>query len=119
MMLPRYKNRQRLRIMECHECHHDYLGHPISKYCMKHRDIKNRKPKKKSKKYIIKLNRIIESKEFDVVDMSLKCALRGCGYIFVIRLYPRQKLYPRFCPEHRTEWKRLYFKQRRKECRPI
>jgi hypothetical protein len=114
MILPRYKNRHRLIVKICKECNHEYLGHPISKYCPKHQNIQNRKPKPKKFKRFRQINRIIKSKEFDVKDKLVQCGLKGCTNFFIIRVYPRQELYPKFCPEHRTEWKRLYFKQRRK-----
>jgi len=113
MLLPRYKNRNRLIVMVCQECHHEYLGHPISKYCPKHREIKNRKPKKKIKQK--EMNRIVKTNAFDVIERAFKCGLRGCKNIFLIKIYPRQTLYPKFCPEHRTEYRRKYFLEQRKQ----
>jgi hypothetical protein len=98
--------------MVCKECNHEYLGHPISKYCPKHRDIQNRKPKKKEK--YIETNRIIKLKTFNPVDKEFKCGLYGCHNMFTIKIYPRQKIYPKYCPEHRTEWRRKFFFQQRR-----
>ena len=107
MILPRYKNHHRLIVLQCRECHCDYLGHPISKYCPKHRDIKNRKTKKKVKAK--EMNRIIKHHYIDVVTKIFKCGLRGCKNLYEIKIFPRQEVYPKFCPEHRTEWRRKNF----------
>jgi hypothetical protein len=31
----------------------------------------------------------------------------GCDHQFEVRLYPRQFIYPKYCPEHRNEYKRI------------
>ena len=40
------------------------------------------------------------------------CALPGCGNTFALVLIPNQILYPKFCREHRTEYRREFHLQR-------
>jgi hypothetical protein len=39
--------------------------------------------------------------------MVLNCALEGCDNQFEVKIYPRQYIYPKYCPEHRNEYKRI------------
>lgn len=39
--------------------------------------------------------------------MVLNCALEGCGCQFEVKIYPRQYVYPKYCPDHRNEYKRI------------
>lgn len=39
--------------------------------------------------------------------MVLNCALEGCNSQFEVKIYPRQYVYPKYCPEHRNEYKRI------------
>ena len=46
------------------------------------------------------------------VIKSCRCALSGCGNSFAMVLIPNQILYPKFCREHRTEYRREFHLQR-------
>jgi len=37
----------------------------------------------------------------------MDCALEGCDHQFEVKIYPRQFIYPKYCPEHRNEYKRI------------
>jgi hypothetical protein len=39
--------------------------------------------------------------------MVLPCALGGCDNQFEVKVYPRQYVYPKYCPGHRNEYKRI------------
>jgi hypothetical protein len=39
--------------------------------------------------------------------MVMDCALEGCEHQFEVKIYPRQYIYPKYCPEHRNEYKRI------------
>jgi len=39
--------------------------------------------------------------------MVMNCALEGCDNQFEIKIYPRQYIYPKYCTEHRNEYKRV------------
>ncbi len=41
-----------------------------------------------------------------------QCQLEGCDRDFAIVLIPNQILYPKFCPDHRSEWRREFHLQR-------
>jgi hypothetical protein len=45
------------------------------------------------------------------VEKICHCPLPGCGQAFWIILVPNQILYPRFCGEHRTEFRRDFHLQ--------
>jgi hypothetical protein len=42
-----------------------------------------------------------------------RCPLEGCERVFPIILIPNQALYPKYCGEHRSEWRREFHRQRR------
>ena len=39
--------------------------------------------------------------------MVMNCALEGCIHQFEVKIYPRQYIYPKYCPEHRNEYRRI------------
>ena len=47
------------------------------------------------------------------IEKICHCPLPGCGSPFSVILIPSQILYPKFCPEHRTEYRREFHFQRR------
>jgi hypothetical protein len=47
-----------------------------------------------------------------VTDIQKQCALEGCHTVFLIKIHPRQYVYPKYCPEHRNEYKRIRHLQR-------
>ena len=37
----------------------------------------------------------------------MTCALESCNNQFEVKVYPRQYVYPKYCPMHRNEYKRI------------
>lgn len=118
MQLPKYKKKKRIKLKVCQEpgCGKEFWGHPIAKYCELHRDIKNRQKQKKEYQCIESKNMLFRHAYGDVLDVSFKCCLEGCDNDFTIKVFPKQFLYPRFCLDHRNDFKRDNFLrlQRRK-----
>jgi hypothetical protein len=66
------------------------------------------------KKNFHECNFILKSKSFEVVKIIKACELPGCKRGFELEVSSRSNVYPRFCPEHRNEYKRwLFLYQRR------
>ena len=111
MQLPKYKNKKRIKLKVCQEpgCGREFWGHPIAKYCDDHRDIKQRQKQKKDVDNIESRNIIIRHNYTEVMEVPFRCCLSGCKEVFSIKLYPKQFVYPRFCLEHRNDFKRANF----------
>ena len=43
------------------------------------------------------------------VERDCECQLMGCAQSFSITLVPNQVLYPKYCPAHRSEYRRQNF----------
>ena len=39
--------------------------------------------------------------------MVLNCHLEECDNQFEVKIFPRQYVYPKYCPEHRNEYRRI------------
>jgi len=118
MQLPKYKKKKRIKLKVCQEpgCGREFWGHPIAKYCELHRDIKQRQKQKKDIDSIESKNMIFRHNYAEVIEVNFKCCLDGCDAMFPIKIFPKQFVYPRFCMEHRNDFKRNNFLrlQRRK-----
>jgi hypothetical protein len=82
---------------------------PIQKYCDVHTKPEMRHRIKPKMDDISLENRIIKHDYHQVTSMQLICQLEGCGKQYRVPIYPRQFVYPRFCEEHRNEYKRWFF----------
>ncbi len=111
MQLPKYKKKKREKLKICQEpgCGREFWGHPIAKYCELHRDIRSRKRKKRVYEKVDVKNQIFTHKFYEVTDVEFTCQLPGCNQKYVIRVFPKQHIYPKYCPEHRNEFKRDSF----------
>jgi hypothetical protein len=101
--------KDRSAIKTCLECGIQFLGHAISKYCPAHTKTKNRI---KCVKHHIKpefSNVIIKHKLNQISTKTLICQL--CGNKFKSDMIPGQSIYPKFCEEHRNEYKRKNYKK--------
>ena len=74
-----------------------------------HRDIKQRQKQKKDVDNIESKNIIFRHNYTESMDLTFKCCLEGCNESFVIRVFPKQYIYPRFCEEHRNDFRRANF----------
>jgi len=99
-------NKRKIKNCQYPGCGKEYIGHPITKFCDYHQNVKNRKSEKK---IVIaeEENRIINHKFKDIFVKTYKCSL--CKEKYEINLIPKQYIYPRFCPSHRNKFKRELF----------
>lgn len=111
MQLPKYKKKKRIKLKVCQEpgCGREFWGHPIAKYCELHRDIKNRQKQKKDFDNIETRNMVFRHNFTEVIESSFLCCLKGCDSTFEIKVFPKQFVYPRFCLDHRNDYKRQHF----------
>jgi len=57
-------------------------------------------------------NQILVHNYKHAVERTCECQLLGCAQTFSITLVPNQALYPKYCEEHRTEFRRKDFLRR-------
>ena len=109
MQLPKSRRRQKLREKKCcyPDCGKVFYGIHISKYCPEHRQDKFRIRKRSKPEDVNIKNSTLEHDYTEVTTMRMSCALEGCSNQFELRVYPRQYIYPKYCPEHRNEYKRI------------
>ena len=111
MQLPKYKKKKRIKLKVCQYpgCGKEFWGHPIAKYCEQHRDIKQRQVKKKDQEPVELRNMVFKHNYNEVLERKFQCCLEGCANDFEIKIFPKQYVYPRFCLEHRNDFKRKNF----------
>jgi hypothetical protein len=120
MQIPKKKRAERLKQKQCvyPGCNNEFFGIGKSKYCLEHRKVKYQKIIKQGEKIIHKSeigsNQIIDHSYNNSQLLNLKCELEGCNKEFKIVLIPNTKVYPKYCPEHRNEYKRNLYLQRKK-----
>lgn len=111
MQLPKYKKKKREKLKICQEpgCGKEFWGHPIAKYCELHRDIRFRQRRRRVYESVDVKNQIFNHKFHEVTDVEFACQLPGCGRKYKIRVFPKQYVYPKYCEEHRNEFRRESF----------
>ena len=111
MQLPKYKKKKRIKLKVCQEpgCAREFWGHPIAKYCELHRDIKQRAKHKKEFESVDVKNMVFKHNYTEVLDLDFLCCLQGCSQKYVIKVFPKQFVYPRYCIEHRNDFRRSNF----------
>jgi hypothetical protein len=109
MQLPKSRRRQKLREKKCQYpgCGKIFFGIHISKYCPEHRQDRYRIRKRTKPEDVNIKNQTVKHAYTEVITMVLNCALEGCDNQFEVKIYPRQYVYPKYCPEHRNEYKRI------------
>ena len=116
VQLPKYKKKKRIKLKICQYCGKEFWGHPIAKYCELHRDVKQREKTKKSPEPGDSNNKTYGHDLIEVVEETWICELEGCGKSYVVKVFPKQYVYPRFCEEHRNEFRRRnYVRQKQIE----
>jgi len=90
-------------------------------YCTEHRRDKYIKIKRTMKRAEDKRTETIQSANYEVVNklwdtlvQTHKCQLDGCNNAFEVRIVSGINILPRFCNEHRNEWKREFFLQQQR-----
>ena len=111
MELPKYKKKiiRKLKLCQDPSCGKEYFGNPVSKYCEMHRDVKFRKRKRKFYKPLEEENMVFRHGFRDTTEMEFACRLQGCSGKYIVRVIPRLYVYPKYCDEHRNEYKREIF----------
>jgi len=109
MQLPKSRRRQKLREKTCQYpgCGKVFFGIHISKYCPEHRQDRYRIRKRTKPEDVNIKNQTYKHNYTEVVTRVQECDLEGCENQFGIKIYPRQYVYPKYCPEHRNEYKRI------------
>jgi hypothetical protein len=105
--VPEFVKKKRIGRKICLECGKHYIGHIISKYCPKHR-----KPSERKMKEVIpqeNQNIVFKHASKEMTNHEFVCQLTGCSKTYIIKLIPHQFIYPKYCPEHRNEFKRKLF----------
>lgn len=87
-------------------CEALFQGGPSSKYCIIHRDPKTRVKEKIAPELVTLKNQFVQHEYTNVETVIHACALEGCKEIFEVKIFPKQYVYPKYCPEHRNEHKR-------------
>ncbi len=111
MQIPKNSRKQKRYEKHCAypECNRIFFGISISKYCHEHRKEEYRIRNRGDKGDPTKDNQIIEHSNIKVQEITTCCSLEGCNTTFTIKLFPRQKVYAKFCKEHRNEFQRERF----------
>jgi len=108
MQLPKTPRGQKFKEKVCQypDCGKKFHGIHISKYCVEHRKDRYRIRKRTKPEDVNLKNQTISHKYTTVVEQTMTCALEQCESQFSIKIYPRLYVYPKFCTEHRNEYKR-------------
>lgn len=109
MQLPKSRRRQKLREKRCQYpgCGKIFFGIHISKYCPEHRQDRYRIRKRTKPEDVNIKNQTYKHGYTEVVTLVMTCALEGCDHQFEVKIYPRQYVYPKYCTDHRNEYRRV------------
>lgn len=116
MQLPQYKKKTKVKLKVCQEpgCGKEFWGHPITKYCELHRDMRMRKRKRRVYEDVDVKNQVFKHNFNETTQVEFTCHLEGCEKKFIINVLPKQTVYPKYCEEHRNDFKRELFLRQRK-----
>jgi hypothetical protein len=105
-------------------CDKTYYGLSYSKYCEKHRGSKLYY-KAREKIRVAKRRKRKEFEQQNTANVTLItkmrytatycCALEGCSNIITVVVNPRVSDYPKYCEEHRNEYRRILFLKHQSE----
>ena len=111
-------HREKLQHKRCQfpGCKDVFMGTGKSKYCDEHRKRKYRKiidadkvARQKADEETKNPNQTIQHKYTDSTIVRMTCSLDGCDEQFDIKVLPQTYVYPKYCPNHRNEFKRQLF----------
>jgi hypothetical protein len=60
-------------------------------------------------------NQLIKHNYQKSFEKEYACALSGCNHLFTLTIIPNQIIYPKYCEEHRNEYKRQQFLENTKQ----
>lgn len=108
MQLPKTPRGQKFKEKICMYpgCEKVFHGIHISKYCVEHRKDRYRIRKRAKPEDVNLKNQTVQHKYTTVVEQTMTCALEQCENQFTIKIFPRQYIYPKFCNDHRNEYRR-------------
>jgi len=110
MDMPKNKRKQKQFMKTCayKDCGKVFMGISIAKFCPEHRGeefrVRNRTTTDPAT-----TNRIIKHDLIRVEATTLECEC--CGKEFKAKLYPRQTVYPKWCPEHTNAHRRAMYEK--------
>jgi len=88
-------------------------------YCKEHRQRKYRKiidaekiAAKKAEEEARNPNQTIKHNFNNPICIKMPCQLDGCNKEFEVQIFPSIYVYPKYCKEHRNEFKRKMFTER-------
>ncbi len=110
MNIPKNKRNQKRYMKTCQhsQCDKAFMGLKISKYCEKHRGEEFRE-RKRTTTDPSTTNRIIKYALPKASKTQLVCEC--CGQEFEATLYPKQEVYPKYCPEHTNAYRRTVYEK--------
>lgn len=100
-----------LKTKICQEpnCGKEFIGRYNRKYCDFHMTFKHR-IRRRRYKYEVPIdlnNRIIKHNFNTTVNVVLNCML--CNKEFLVKLFPRQRVYPKYCEKHVNAYQRIIY----------
>ena len=117
MNIPKNKRHQKKKELTCQYpgCGSIFFGIAVSKYCLEHRQEKYRIRKPRELRPIEEENQIILHSFSIATEQIMTCDLEGCHQSYSITLLPKQKVYTKFCSDHRNEFRRGQFTKQYKQ----
>jgi hypothetical protein len=111
MQLPINARKQKQKVKICQEpgCGLEFLGLSMSKYCEVHRNSQKRKRIKKVYENVAIKNQSFDHNFNEVTNVEFTCQISGCNRKYIVKVFPKQSVYPKYCEDHRNEFKRNNF----------
>jgi hypothetical protein len=108
---PKYV-KKKAKIMQCtyEGCENTFKAFPHARFCEFHKDPSTRPTEKKVEEntmFIFKHS----FKEKMIIERYCDC----CNKSYRIEVYPEREEYPRFCDEHHSEYKRIFWREQHGE----
>jgi hypothetical protein len=110
------KNRIKFKNKLCVICGKEFFGHAVRKYCDFHLSEKNADRVKLRNEYRLRIlgrhenaNQENTFNNKEVLKVRISCGLEKCGKIFETLIFPKQAVIPKFCEDHRSEFRRKNF----------
>jgi len=111
MELPKYKPVDIRSLKNCNylDCNKEFNGTPIQVYCDYHKDPHHRKRFRPVPESPEVRNQVFMHEFKRRMKAEFNCALSGCRECFEVDLTPKTFVYPKYCEQHRSEFRRNYF----------
>lgn len=106
--------RKKWKYCQYQGCDRQYFGYGMAKYCEIHTNPKMRERKRRVYDPVTLNNVVIHAHRIVGEMIELDCGLPGCTEKVRFQIYSRQMVYPKYCTEHRNEYRRQLFERQRK-----